>query len=55
MKTVSKFSALAYEAPQAELLHVCVERNLLATQTGSARGSNITYDTESDFDDFFDN
>ena len=52
MKTVSKFSALAYEAPQAELLHVCAERNLLATQM--AGGQNIRWDgDEEDFDEFF--
>ena len=54
MKTVSKFSA--YEAPQAELLQVCVEQNLLLSATGTAGGQDITWsEDESDFDDFFNN
>ena len=54
MKTLSEFSA--YEAPQAELLPVCVEQNLLLTQTGTAGGQNVTWlGDEEDFDDFFNN
>jgi hypothetical protein len=52
MKTYST-SSPAYEAPQAELLELCVEQNLLASQTGSGHGPNIVYETEGDFDDFF--
>ena len=53
MKTASNFSALAYEAPQAELLQICVEQNLLASQEDTA-GQNITWsETEDDFDEFF--
>ena len=52
MKTYST-SSPAYEAPQAELLEVFVEKNLLATQTGQGSGPSITYETESDFDDYF--
>ena len=53
MKTVSKFSA--YEAPQAELLHICVEQNLLASQTGQAGGQNVQWMDEDDFDHYFNN
>lgn len=48
MKAVSN-----YEAPQAELLLICVEQNLLQSQTGTGRGENIVFDNESDFDEFF--
>ena len=53
MKTVLSFSALPYEAPQAELLQICVEQNLLTSQTGS--GQNVTFSDEQDFDDYFNN
>ena len=53
MKTVSNFSALPYEAPQTEVLLIRVERNLLDSQTGTGSGQGITYDTESDFDEYF--
>ena len=43
----------AYEAPQAELLPVFAERNFLDSVTGRGTGQNITYETESDFDDYF--
>lgn len=49
MKAVSN-----YEAPQAELLLICVEQNLLQSQTGS--GSNLTLIEEykdDNFDDLF--
>ena len=54
MKTYST-SSPAYEAPQAELLEVLVEQNLLASQTRSAGGQNVTLLDEDDFDDFFGN
>ena len=54
MKTASKFFALAYEAPQAELLQICVEQNLLASQEDTA-GQDITLLDEEGFDDFFNN
>ena len=43
----------AYEAPQAELLPVCAERNFLVSETGTASGQDITLSDEQDFDDFF--
>ena len=46
MKAVSN-----YEAPQAELLLICVEQNLLQSQTGG--GQNVTMLDEQDFDEFF--
>lgn len=53
MKTGLKLSALTYEAPQAELLLIHVEQNLLATQSDT-KGQNITWsDSEDDFDEFF--
>ena len=52
MKTDFK-SALAYEAPQAELLLVCVEQNLLASQRGTGKGQDVTMLDEADFDEFF--
>ena len=55
MKTVLSFSALPYEAPQAELLQICVEQNLLTSQTGNASGQGVTFENESDFDDYFGN
>lgn len=42
-----------YEAPQAELLLICVEQNLLLSQTGSGKGVDIVFDNEQDFDEFF--
>ncbi len=51
MKTALKQTA--YEAPQAELLPVCAERNFLVSETGTASGQNITLSDEQDFDDFF--
>lgn len=48
MKAVSN-----YEAPQAELLLICVEQNLLQSQTGTGRGQNVTMLDEQDFDEFF--
>ena len=48
MKAVSN-----YEAPQAELLLIRVEQNLLQSQTGTGRGESIVFDNESDFDEFF--
>ena len=53
MKTVSNFSALPYEAPQAEVLLIRVERNLLDSQTGTGSGQNVTFEDESDFETFF--
>lgn len=53
MKTDSLLSAKAYEAPQAELLRICMERNLLLSMTGTAGGQNVTMEDEQDFDDFF--
>lgn len=53
MKTVSTFSAHPYEAPQAELLYVCVEQNLLTSQTGS--GQDVSFSEEKEFDDYFNN
>ena len=52
MKT---YSSSAYEAPQAELIHICVEENLLQSQTGTGSGANakVTFENESDFDEFF--
>ena len=46
-------SASAYEAPQAELLLVRIEQNFLVSQTSQGKGQNITFETESDFDEFF--
>ena len=43
----------AYDAPQAELLPVCTERNFLVSETGTASGQDITLSDEQDFDDFF--
>ena len=51
MKTF--LSVPVYEAPQAERLLVRIEQNLLASQTGTASGQDITFETESDFDEFF--
>ena len=48
MKAVSN-----YEAPQAELLLICVEQNLLLSQTGSGKGADVTMLDEEDFDEFF--
>ena len=50
MKAVSN-----YEAPQAELLLICVEQNLLQSQTGRGSGENVVFDNESEFDSFFGN
>ena len=50
MKT---YSSSAYEAPQAELIHICVEENLLQSQTGRGSGQKVTFESESDFDEFF--
>ena len=52
MKTDFK-STLAYEAPQAELLLVRIEQNLLASQTGTGKGQDVTMLNEEDFDTFF--
>lgn len=52
MKTEFK-SVLAYEAPQAELLLVRIEQNLLASQKGTGSGQNVTMLNEEDFDDYF--
>ena len=55
MKTYST-SSPAYEAPQAELLEVFVEQNLLiVSQTGRDSGQNVSWETEQDFDDYFNN
>lgn len=48
MKAVSN-----YEAPQAELLLICVEQNLLQSQTGKGSGQDVTMLGEQDFDEFF--
>ena len=55
MKTDSIFSVKAYEAPQAELLRICVEQNLLLSMTGTAGGQDVSMEDEQDFDDFFNN
>ena len=52
MKTLTS-SASAYEAPQAELLLVRIEQNFLVSETGQGKGQDITFETESDFDEFF--
>ena len=52
MKTVES-SAPVYEAPQANLLLVRVELNLLASQTGTGKGQDVTMLDEADFDEFF--
>lgn len=52
MKTDFK-SALAYEAPQAELLLVRIEQNFLASKTGTGKGQDVTMLDEADFDEFF--
>ena len=52
MKTVTS-AATAYEAPQAELLLVRIEQNFLVSETGQGKGQDITFETESDFDEFF--
>ena len=54
MKTVTSFEHV-YEAPQAELLLVRIEQNLLVSQTGTASGQDVTMLDEADFDDFFNN
>jgi hypothetical protein len=54
MKTYST-SSPAYEAPQAELLEVFVEKNLLTSQTGRGGGQNVTMLDEEDFDSYFNN
>ena len=46
-------STPAYEAPQAELLLVRIEQNFLLSETGQGKGQDITFETESDFDEFF--
>jgi hypothetical protein len=53
MKTV-KSSATVYEAPQASLLLVRIEQNLLtSSETRTSTGENVTMLGEEDFDDFF--
>ena len=53
MKTV-KSSAPVYEAPQASILLVRIEQNLLSTsQRCSGSGQNVTMLNEDDFEDFF--
>ncbi len=55
MKTV-KSSAPVYEAPQASLLLVRIEQNLLtSSQKSTGTGQNVTMLDEDDFDDFFNN
>ena len=55
MKTV-KSSAPVYEAPQASILLVRIEQNILtASQSTSGSGQNVTMLDEDDFDDFFNN
>ena len=53
MKTV-KSSAPVYEAPQARILLVRIEQNILVTsQSTSGSGQNVTMLDEDDFEDFF--
>ena len=46
-----KSTSLAYETPQAELLLVRMECNLLASEGGS--GQNVKWTEEEDFDTYF--
>lgn len=48
-----RLSELFYDAPRASLLPVRMEQNLLASQTGTGSGQNVTFETESDFNELF--
>ena len=52
MKT-PRLSALFYEAQRTSLLPVRMEQNLLVFQTGTGSGQNVTFETESDFNELF--
>ena len=44
-----------YIQPETDIRRTSVDRNFLATQQSEASGENVTFETESDFDSFFNN